>query len=73
MIEMLKNTHLYYQVYAKIKDKIISGEYKEGDKLPSERKLCDEYEVSRITIREALDNLEAESLIQENMVKGLLY
>ncbi|UTI86070.1 winged helix-turn-helix domain-containing protein [Mammaliicoccus sciuri] len=35
----------------KIKDKIISGEYKEGDKLPSERKLCDEYDVSRITIR----------------------
>lgn len=67
---MLKNTHLYYQVYTKIKDKIISGEYKEGDKLPSERKLCDEYDVSRITIREALDNLEAESLIQREHGKG---
>ncbi len=70
MIEMLKNTHLYYQVYMMIKEKIVSGFYKEGDKLPSERKLCDEYDVSRITIREALEKLEADNLIQREHGRG---
>nr|WP_263314694.1 GntR family transcriptional regulator [Mammaliicoccus sp. Marseille-Q6498] len=67
---MLKNTHLYYQVYMMIKEKIVSGFYKEGDKLPSERKLCDEYDVSRITIREALEKLEADNLIQREHGRG---
>lgn len=67
---MIKNTHLYYQVYTMIKEKIISGYYKEGDKLPSERKLCEEYDVSRITIREALEKLEADNMIQREHGRG---
>jgi len=34
------------------------GSYLEGDELPSERKLADEYGVSRTVIREAIENLE---------------
>lgn len=61
---------LYFQVYEDIKNKISNGEYGEGTKLPSERKLCDLYGVSRITIRESLDRLEQEQMIRREHGKG---
>jgi GntR family transcriptional regulator len=64
------NIPLYFQVYESIKEKIQSGELKELDKLPSERKLCNDYNVSRITIREALELLEAERYIRREHGKG---
>ena len=67
------NTPLYFQIYETLHKGIKSGLYQEGDKLPSERKLCEEYNVSRITVREALDRLEKDHLIKENTVKAHLY
>ncbi len=37
---------------------ILGGELKPGDKLPSERELVEQFEVSKVTIREALHKLE---------------
>lgn len=37
---------------------IASGQYKEGKKLPSERKLCEQFDISRGTLRKALADLE---------------
>lgn len=45
---------LYITIYDKIYSKIADGTYEEGKKLPSELKLCNTYNVSRTTIREAL-------------------
>lgn len=42
---------------------ITEGYYEAGDKLPSEKRLCEYFDVSRVTIRHALHNLEAEGLI----------
>lgn len=53
---------LYFQVMEKLIEKIHT-KYKEHDKLPSERELCDMYEVSRITIRQALQQLVQEGYI----------
>jgi len=47
-----------------IKDAIISGEIKQGEKLPPERELADILNVSRGSLREALVQLEAANLIQ---------
>lgn len=38
---------------------ILSGKLKPGDKLPSERELVDKFQVSKVTLREALNKLEA--------------
>ena len=53
---------LYLQVQESLEKKIMSGVYSEGTKLPSEKELCDEYSVSRITIRQALELLEIKGL-----------
>ncbi|HGJ8973825.1 TPA: FadR/GntR family transcriptional regulator [Pseudomonas aeruginosa] len=50
-------------VAARIKKLIVSGELKEGDMLPAESKLMEEFGVSRPTIREAYRILEAERLV----------
>lgn len=47
----------------RIRDRIIAGLLREGDLLPSELKLMEEFGVSRPTIREAFRILEAERLV----------
>jgi len=52
------------RVASVIKDAIISGEFKPGDKLPPERELAGMLKVSRGSLREALVHLEAANLVQ---------
>lgn len=54
---------LYHRVFISLRDKILNGIYERTAPLPSEKKLCDEYEVSRATIRHALELLEEEGLV----------
>lgn len=51
-------------IYEQIKGLIVSGEFKPGDRLPSERSLIDTLQRSRPTIREALRMLEREGFIR---------
>ncbi len=51
-------------VYEQIREAILSGELKSGDKLPSERRLVELYERSHATIREALRMLESNGYIE---------
>jgi DNA-binding FadR family transcriptional regulator len=48
---------------ARIKNRIVRGELREGDVLPAENKMIEEYGVSRPTVREAYRILEAERLV----------
>ncbi|MDW4539263.1 GntR family transcriptional regulator [Bacillus cereus] len=48
---------IYYQIQEWAKQLIEDGEWKPGDKIPSENELCDKFEVSRMTIRQAINNL----------------
>lgn len=59
----MSDSPLYYQVYLDLLAKIESGEYSENAYLPAERVLCDEYHVSRSTIRRTLNDLEQEGYI----------
>ena len=59
----LKKVSLASEVEAQIKDSIISGRFNIGDKLPSERELVEQFQVSRVTVREALRNIQHLGLI----------
>lgn len=48
---------LYFQLKTIIESRINSGEFKPGDKIPSENQLCVDYEVSRTTARQAITDL----------------
>src|SRR5450756_1435327 len=45
-------------------------EWNPGDKIPNELALCHEYSVSRITVRQALTDLEREGYIIRKQGKG---
>ena len=51
-------------VAARIRNAIIDGDLKSGDRLPSEAQLIEQYRVSRPTIREAIRILEYENFIK---------
>ncbi|WP_239257288.1 GntR family transcriptional regulator [Listeria ilorinensis] len=61
---------LYLQLMDAVIEAIQSGEYSAGERLPSERELCDKYGVSRITVRQAMQELERENYIVKRHGKG---
>ena len=54
---------LYIQIYNQLYDAIQSGRYAVGDKLPSEKELCQAFNVSRVPVREALCALELNGMV----------
>ncbi|MDY4610336.1 MAG: GntR family transcriptional regulator [Sphaerochaetaceae bacterium] len=54
---------LYQQLKMILKDQIEQGEYQNGDILPAESRLMNQYEVSRITVRQALGDLTNEGYV----------
>jgi GntR family transcriptional repressor for pyruvate dehydrogenase complex len=64
MLTPIKTTKVYEQVIEQIKGMIASGTLKKGDKLPSERDLVEQLQVSRTSIREALRAMEIIGLIE---------
>lgn len=70
MFRPIKNTKVYEQVIDQIKDMINQGTLNKGDKLPSERDLVEQLQVSRASIREALRALEVIGLIECRQGEG---
>ena len=63
-------TPLYLQLRDELKKSIQDGTIGGGEKLPSERELCSKYSVSRITVRQALNELEKTGFIHTVHGKG---
>jgi len=61
---------LYQQIYQDLLSGIRAGTWKEGDRLPSEKELADQYGVSRITSKKALEMLSTAGCIQRIPGKG---
>jgi GntR family transcriptional repressor for pyruvate dehydrogenase complex len=62
---------LYQQVASTIMGSILSGKYKPGERLPSERDLAVAFKVSRPTIREAMIALEIRGLAETRHGSGI--
>lgn len=63
---------LHYQIYMDLLDKIKSGQYKIKDKLPAEPELQRMYDVSRITVRSAIQELEKEGYVKKYRGTGTI-
>jgi len=59
----VKYRRLYEDIVRQIREKINSGEYQPGDRLPTEREIIESLGVSKASLREAFRVLEAEGLI----------
>ena len=62
---------LYQQVASSVMASIMSGKYKVGERLPSERDLAAAFKVSRPTIREAMISLEIRGLAESRHGSGI--
>ena len=51
------------EIYNKILERISDGRWGVGQKLPSEKQLCEMFEASRVSVRAALHKLQANDLI----------
>lgn len=70
MITRNNGTPLYLQLADLLREQITSGEFQPGDRLPSETKLVNQYGIARLTVREALQQLVNEGLIEKRHGKG---
>ena len=59
----IEKVNLVDAVCQQLRDMIVSGKFPEGTKLESENKLAESFSVSRVVIREALQQLRSEKLI----------
>jgi DNA-binding FadR family transcriptional regulator len=59
----IKQTRVSEEVAEQLKETILNGQFKAGDRLPSERDLAEAFQVSRVAIREALRSLENSGFI----------
>ena len=61
---------LYYKIMELIEARIEAGEFKASEQIPSELQLCEEFNVSRITIRRAIDELVKKGLLEKKQGLG---
>jgi len=60
----------YIRIRDWLMDRILSLDLKRGDKLPSENDLVRQFEASRVTVRQALEALRAEGIVESRHGKG---
>jgi GntR family transcriptional regulator len=70
LVEADYRAPLYLQLRAKIENKISSGDYLSGDRIPSERQLADAYKVSRVTVKKAIESLIVDGLLYSKQGRG---
>ncbi len=61
---------VYIQIHNDIKRSIESGKWSVGDRIPSERELAVEFNVSRMTLRQAIQTLVEEGILERFVGSG---
>lgn len=64
------NETISESIYRHIVEQISNRVYKQSDKLPSENELCELYNVSRVSVRSALQKLRAHGFVYTKPGKG---
>ncbi len=67
---MAEQLPIYIQIHDDIKRKIEENIWKVGDRIPSERELSLHFGVSRMTLRQAIQNLSDEGILERKVGSG---
>ncbi|MCL2891817.1 transcriptional regulator ExuR [Brenneria tiliae] len=70
-MELTETRRLYRQLAAELKQRIEGGVYPVGEKLPAERYIAEEMNVSRTVVREAIIMLEVEGYVEVRKGSGI--
>ncbi|MFC4402179.1 GntR family transcriptional regulator [Gracilibacillus xinjiangensis] len=70
MIDKKSPLPIYYQLQQEIREQIQNGELQPGELIPSERIYTEKYDISRMTVRQAINNLAQEGLLVRMKGKG---
>lgn len=62
---------LYQRIGLTLKEGIVAGRYRPGERLPAERDLAEQLDISRTVVREALIMLELEGLVEVRKGSGI--
>ncbi len=65
-----RSKRAYQEIAQDIQKAIMGGRLNSGERLPSERSLAEQFQVGRLTVREALRTLETKGLIQIRHGRG---
>src|SRR5512137_1413361 len=64
MYSPIQSERLYERIVSQIEQRIVAGEIKSGDQLPSENELAKQFGVSRTAVREAIKALREKRLVE---------
>ncbi len=70
MYKTVQTSRLYEQIVQQIEESILKGALKEGDQLPAERELAQQFGVSRTAVREAVKTLREKGLVEAYPGRG---
>ncbi len=70
MFESIKLQGASEKIFSQIKDMILRGILKPGDRLPTETEMAEQFEISRSSVREALSGLKALGVIEKQKGAG---
>lgn len=69
MLDKKSNVPLYIQLVQELKEEITQN-LRVGDKLPTEKEMEKKYDVSRMTVRSAIDELQNQGIVSKIQGKG---
>ena len=61
---------VYIQIHNQLRENIESGKWKVGQKIPAERELAASFDVSRMTLRQAIQALVDEGILERRVGSG---
>lgn len=67
---MVAKLPVYIKIHDQIKKEIEEGKWQVGDRLPSERELSETFDVSRMTLRQAIQTLADEGILERKIGSG---
>ncbi len=71
-LDAYSGEQLYRQLYRALRAAILSGDFSEGEAIPSENQMRDQFGIVRTTVRNAMALLVSEGLVQQVRCRGTI-